>query len=116
MDKVFLDYLKKHHANSFGMDTTETIHFQLENGAGSIQLKWWKQQGTIIVKEVQIKPLGNNTLTPAVQKLLKNHTARKQGLTKVVLESVLSPELRKKLLSRGWKALPYNEYNLYMQA
>ena len=116
MDKVFLDYLKKNHSNGFGMETTETIPFQLENGSGIIQLKWWKQQGTLIIKEVRIKPLGNNILTPAVQRLLKNHTARKQGLAKVMLECVLSPELRNKLLSRGWKALPYNEYNLYMQA
>uniref|UniRef100_A0A6C0KUW5 Uncharacterized protein n=1 Tax=viral metagenome TaxID=1070528 RepID=A0A6C0KUW5_9ZZZZ len=114
MDQVFLKYLHENYANGFGMSTTSTIPFALGEVAGSVQLKWWKQQGTLIIKEIQINPIGGNLLTPAVNAVLSDPTATKHGLQTIVLESVLSPDLRKKLISRGWKAIPYNEYNLFI--
>jgi hypothetical protein len=116
MEALLLDYLSQHYENGFGMETTTTIPFRFEGVAGKVQLKWWKQQGTLIIKQIELKPVGKNLLTPAVQALLANPLTSRMGLKTVLLESVLSPELRRKLLLRGWKAVPYNEYNLHMEA
>jgi hypothetical protein len=114
MNQILLQYLHANHSNGFGMATTATLPIMIGDVTGNIQLKWWKQQGALIIKEIQIHPLGRNLLTPAVTSVLSNSSAISQGLQTVVLESVLSPELRKKLISRGWKSVSYNEYNLFM--
>ena len=115
MDKVLLQYLDANHYNGFGMATTAIIPFSFDKVTGKIQLKWWKQQGTLIIKTIQIQPVGHNILTPAVLAVLACPVALNQGLKSIVLESVISPELRKKLLLRGWKSVTYNEYNLFME-
>jgi len=92
------------------MQTTQTLEFVCGNRAGTVQLKFWRQFGILFVKQIElerwVEGQPRHCLTHAVRTLTRDNTSvTRCGLRSVVLESVLSKDLRTKLLGlgEGWE-------------
>ncbi len=110
MEEAFRDWFDRNKEVKNSMLTTEKIQFDA-HWFGWAQVKWWKAQGRIIVKEIQLadEQRGKLSFTNFAVKMLSWH-----GVKCVELECVQARELIEKLRSRGWETPPGYEGNLRM--
>lgn len=110
---VLVEYMSENYNENMGMLTTKNINFKTVQGREVfLQLKWFKANGELIIKEVMISPKGGNLLTSSVKTLLE-HAKHEWQLQKVLMESVLDKKLIEKMKSRGWTSRYGNDSNLY---
>lgn len=88
-------------AENNSMRTTQYVDFP----EGRAQLKWWRVQGQLIVKTVELLEhhRGKGFFTQLCRSLMQAHA----DIASVKLESVLDDTLIEKLQLMGWKKEPY---------
>jgi len=67
---------------------------------GIVKFNFNKRNGHLIIEEIAIYPRGGNLIENASHKILED--SRVNG---VIISNIMSPDLKDKLISRGWKQL-----------
>ena len=116
--QTIIAFMDRNYTVGNGMMTTathETVDVGLDGAIinGLLQLKWWKANGELIIKEAHLLPRGSNVVTYACKDVLAARDLR-WNLHHIKLESVMNPTLIQKLCERGWKQSADGDGNLYL--
>lgn len=107
--QVLSDYVNTHSPfNTNQNKTTLTFDDGLHTGQLLVYFDNRKQNGSLVIQQVQINPTGGNILLPCIKQLGNSCPALKH----TILESILSDAWIEKLLQQGMQPKDWDEFSL----
>ena len=106
---IIRQYVLKYHKEENSNTTMETFNIIDNQRKGKIELKWWKEKGTLIIRyiflETPTNPSQRNLLSNTIKSLGANDDLVQKGLRKVRLDTIGNESLYQKLIDQGWSSL-----------
>jgi len=75
---------------------------------GTIYLKWHKERGCLIVRDIVLDVDVNDIMTTTIKQLLQNEAMMHYGLVKVRLDYIFNEDKLKILQRKGWTIVDTN--------
>jgi len=75
---------------------------------GTIYLKWHKERGCLIVRDIVLDADINDLMTETSKMLLQNEMTKQYGLVKVRLDYIFNEDKLKILQGKGWTIVDTN--------
>lgn len=75
---------------------------------GTIYLKWHKEKGCLIVRDIVLDADVNDIMTTTIKQLLQNEVMKQYGLIKVRLDYIFNEDKLKILQGKGWTIVDTN--------
>jgi hypothetical protein len=119
LEEALRSFVTKHHKQGNSMLTTTTLPVCAGERRGTVQLKWWKDAGHLLIKTVELSGRGTDpkhAVTAAARAVVEDSAFQALGLRAVCMESVLSKKLLKALAAQGWRLDMYGGNNAWLVA
>lgn len=102
-------YIRKYHNENNSNVTLEKFSICDNQRRGVLELKWWKEKGILIIRNIQLDTPKNEGNKNLIMKLIKglgeNQEIIQKGLSRIRLETVTNETLYEKFRDKGWSCM-----------